>query len=40
MEFAFTEAGLDRLVSICHVDHHASARVMAKGGCTSAGELP
>ncbi|MFJ5215422.1 GNAT family N-acetyltransferase [Streptomyces sp. NPDC088354] len=32
MEFAFAEAGLDRLVSICHVDHHASARVMAKLG--------
>ncbi|MFF3564402.1 GNAT family N-acetyltransferase [Streptomyces sp. NPDC002574] len=34
MEFAFTEAGLDRLVSVCHVDHHASARVMAKLGMT------
>ncbi|WP_129841944.1 GNAT family N-acetyltransferase [Streptomyces sp. RFCAC02] len=30
--FAFREAGLERLVSVCHVDHHASARVMAKLG--------
>ncbi|TMR28688.1 GNAT family N-acetyltransferase [Nonomuraea zeae] len=32
LRFGFTEAGLDRIVSICHVDHHASARVMTKLG--------
>ncbi|WNM36805.1 GNAT family N-acetyltransferase [Streptomyces sp. Li-HN-5-11] len=26
LAFAFDEAGLDRVVSICHVDHHASTR--------------
>ncbi|SNS69747.1 Protein N-acetyltransferase, RimJ/RimL family [Streptosporangium subroseum] len=32
LRFGFTEAGLDRIISICHVDHHASARVMEKLG--------
>jgi RimJ/RimL family protein N-acetyltransferase len=32
LRFGFTEAGLDRMISICHVDHHASARVMTKLG--------
>ncbi|MEU6914815.1 GNAT family N-acetyltransferase [Streptomyces olindensis] len=32
LAFAFDEVGLERVVSICHVDHHASARVMAKLG--------
>jgi RimJ/RimL family protein N-acetyltransferase len=32
MAFGFTQARLDRIVSICHVDHHASARVMTKLG--------
>jgi RimJ/RimL family protein N-acetyltransferase len=32
LRFGFTEAGLDRIISICHVDHHASARVMTKLG--------
>jgi RimJ/RimL family protein N-acetyltransferase len=31
-EFAFTDAGLDRLVSIRHVDNRASGRVMVKLG--------
>ncbi|WP_416982658.1 GNAT family N-acetyltransferase [Streptomyces sp. T028] len=34
LAFAFDEAGLDRVVSICHVDNHASARVMTKLGLT------
>lgn len=34
LAFAFDEVGLDRVVSICHIDHHASARVMAKLGMT------
>ncbi|WP_443078802.1 GNAT family N-acetyltransferase [Streptosporangium sp. NBC_01495] len=32
LRFGFTEAGLDRIISVCHVDHHASARVMTKLG--------
>ncbi|GAA3542355.1 GNAT family N-acetyltransferase [Nonomuraea rosea] len=32
LRFGFEEAGLDRIVSICHVDQHASARVMTKLG--------
>ncbi|MEV0586432.1 GNAT family N-acetyltransferase [Nonomuraea sp. NPDC050310] len=32
LRFGFTEAGLDRVVSICHVDNHASARIMTKLG--------
>lgn len=32
VRFAFGEAGLDRLVSICHPENHASARVMEKLG--------
>ncbi|MGC5015439.1 GNAT family N-acetyltransferase [Streptosporangium sp. DT93] len=32
LRFGFAEAGLDRVVSICHVDHSASARVMTKLG--------
>ncbi|MFF7637816.1 GNAT family N-acetyltransferase [Kitasatospora sp. NPDC008050] len=31
---AFGELGLERIVSICHVDNHASARVMTKLGLT------
>ncbi|KUN80129.1 GNAT family N-acetyltransferase [Streptomyces griseoruber] len=34
LAFAFGEVGLDHVVSICHVDNHASARVMAKLGMT------
>ncbi|WP_340378136.1 GNAT family N-acetyltransferase [Streptomyces sp. SS7] len=34
LAFAFEEAGLDRVVSICHVDNLASARVMTKLGMT------
>ncbi|MFD5337030.1 GNAT family N-acetyltransferase [Streptomyces hawaiiensis] len=42
LAFAFAEAGagatagagLERVVSICHVDHHASMRVMTKLGMT------
>lgn len=32
LRFGFEAAGLDRVVSICHVDNHASARVMTKLG--------
>ena len=32
LRFGFQDVGLDRLVSICHVDNHASARVMTKLG--------
>ncbi|MBF8194013.1 GNAT family N-acetyltransferase [Nonomuraea sp. K274] len=32
LRFGFAEVGLDRIISICHVDHHASARVMTKLG--------
>ncbi|GAA4195526.1 GNAT family N-acetyltransferase [Streptosporangium oxazolinicum] len=32
LRFGFTEAGLERIVSVCHVDNHASARVMTKLG--------
>lgn len=32
MRFAFADVGLDRLVSICHLDNHASVRVMTKLG--------
>ncbi|MGV9309725.1 GNAT family N-acetyltransferase [Nonomuraea sp. NPDC003727] len=32
LRFGFAEAGLDRIISICHVDHHASVRVMTKLG--------
>ncbi|MBU2664067.1 GNAT family N-acetyltransferase [Actinoplanes bogorensis] len=34
LEFAFDEVGLDRLISIRHVDNHRSARVMEKLGLT------
>lgn len=34
LAFAFDEAGLERVVSVCHVDNHASTRVMAKLGMT------
>ncbi|MFI7277911.1 GNAT family N-acetyltransferase [Streptomyces sp. NPDC049879] len=32
LRFGFHDAGLDRVVSICHADNHGSARVMAKLG--------
>ncbi|MEU4829461.1 GNAT family N-acetyltransferase [Streptosporangium sp. NPDC023615] len=32
LRFGFADAGLDRIISVCHVDHHASARVMTKLG--------
>ncbi|MFD8527816.1 GNAT family N-acetyltransferase [Streptosporangium canum] len=32
LRFGFTEVGLDRIISICHINHHASARIMAKLG--------
>jgi RimJ/RimL family protein N-acetyltransferase len=34
MAFGFDEAGLDRMVSICNVQNHASRRVMTKLGMT------
>ncbi|MFJ8108811.1 GNAT family N-acetyltransferase [Streptomyces sp. NPDC096132] len=34
LAFAFDEVALDHVVSICHVDNHASTRVMAKLGMT------
>ena len=32
LRFGFTDVGLDRIISICHVDNHASVRVMTKLG--------
>ncbi|WP_052848738.1 GNAT family N-acetyltransferase [Streptomyces avicenniae] len=32
LRFGFEDAGLDRVVSVCHTENHASARVMAKLG--------
>ncbi|MFI6512186.1 GNAT family N-acetyltransferase [Streptosporangium sp. NPDC050855] len=32
LRFGFVEVGLDRIISICRVDHSASARVMTKLG--------
>ncbi|MEU1183522.1 GNAT family N-acetyltransferase [Streptomyces sp. NPDC005820] len=32
LAFAFDEVGLDHVVSVCHVDNHASTRVMTKLG--------
>jgi RimJ/RimL family protein N-acetyltransferase len=32
LRFGFTDADLDRIISICHVGNHASARVMTKLG--------
>ncbi|MEV0616473.1 GNAT family N-acetyltransferase [Nonomuraea sp. NPDC050404] len=32
LRYGFVKAGLDRVISICHVDNHASARVMTKLG--------
>ncbi|GAB2691059.1 GNAT family N-acetyltransferase [Kitasatospora kifunensis] len=34
LALGFEELGLDRVVSICHVDNHASANVMTKLGLT------
>ncbi|WP_328467887.1 GNAT family N-acetyltransferase [Streptomyces sp. NBC_00448] len=32
LAYGFDEAGLDRIVSVCNVEHHASRRVMTKLG--------